>query len=145
MDTHLYSHKKRTTDFMKHFYYLLILILITGCQQQQVPEIFYDLDAESMISKTRAMEQLVLYQAPLDLIINKEMQLFHGNIIYLETEIQDKNKPIKVRVENEMQVILEFEVTQEVAALMNLEMELAVRYMREPNKNSVVEIKKAAW
>jgi ferritin-like protein len=130
---------------MKHFYYLLILILITGCQQQQVPEIFYDLDAENMTHKTRAMEQLILYQAPLDMVINKEMQLFHGNVAYLETETKDKKRSIKVKVENEMQVVLEFEVEPEVAALMNLEMELAVRYMREHKKNSVVEIKKAAW
>lgn len=44
-----------------------------------------------------------------------------------------------------MGVVLEFEVSLEVAALMNLKMDLAIRYMRGEPKNEVVEIRKGAW
>lgn len=130
---------------MKHFYYLLLFFVITGCQQQQVPEIFYDLDAQSITSQTRAMQQQILYQAPLEMVIDKELQLFHGSVTDLETNTQDSKSPTIIKVENDMEVTLEFEVNPEVAALMSLDMGLAVRYMRDRKKNTVVEIKKIAW
>lgn len=130
---------------MKHFYYCLLFIVITGCQQQQVPEIFYDLDAESILNETRAMQQQILYQAPLETVIDKELQLFHGMVTHLDAQTKDKKKPIIVKVKNEMEVILEFEVSPTIANLMELEMELMVRYMRNDKKNTVVEIKKATW
>jgi hypothetical protein len=119
--------------------------MITGCQQQQVPEIFYDLDAQSMASKTRAMEQQILYQAPFSMVIDKELQLFHGNVLSIDTSTENKKKSAKIKVKNDMEVVLDFEVSPEVAALMHIEMEIAVRYMRDQKKNKVVEIKKAAW
>lgn len=130
---------------MKYFYYVVLLIIITGCQQQQVPEIFYDLDAQSMANKTRAMQQQVLYQAPVDMVIDKELRLFHGEVTYLDIDAQDENGFVKVKMENEMEVVLEFEVSLEVAALLELEMKLVVRYKEDQNKNTAIEIKKSAW
>ncbi|CAA6805252.1 MAG: Unknown protein [uncultured Aureispira sp.] len=130
---------------MKYFYYVVLLIIITGCQQQQVPEIFYDLDAQSMANKTRAMQQQVLYQAPVDMVIDKELRLFHGEVTYLDIDAQDENGYVKVKMENEMEVVLEFEVSLEVAVLLDLEMKLVVRYKEDQNKNTVIEIKKSAW
>lgn len=130
---------------MKYFYYVLLFMIITGCQQQ-VPEIFYDLDAQSMSSKTRAVQQQqILYQAPLSMVIDKELQLFHGAIIHLDRKTREENSAVKIKVKSEMGVILEFEVSSEVAALMNLKMDLAVRYMRAETKHEVVEIRKGAW
>jgi hypothetical protein len=119
-------------------------MMMTGCQQQ-VPEIFYDLDAQSMSSKTRAVQQQILYQAPLSMVIDKELQLFHGKIVHLDRNTKDENSAVEIKVKNEMGVVLEFEVSLEVAALMNLKMDLAVRYMRGEPKNEVVEIRKGAW
>ncbi len=129
---------------MKYFYYVLLFMMMTGCQQQ-VPEIFYDLDAQSMSSKTRAVQQQILYQAPLSMVIDKELQLFHGKIVHLDRNTKDENSAVEIKVKNEMGVVLEFEVSLEVAALMNLKMDLAVRYMRGEPKNEVVEIRKGAW
>ncbi|WMX14964.1 MULTISPECIES: hypothetical protein [unclassified Aureispira] len=129
---------------MKQIYGLLLLLfIITGCQQQQVPEVFYDLDAQSLINQTRAMQELILYQAPLETIIDKELQVFHGRVVNIDAPSSDS--PAIVQIENEMEVILEFEVEQAVADLMTPEMHLAVRYMREQKKINVVEIKKALW
>lgn len=130
---------------MKYFYSVLLLIIITGCQQQQVPEIFYDLDAQSMATKTRAMQQNILYKAPVDLLINKELKLFHGNLSYLETNTENPKSQVEIKVKNDMGVILTFEVSPKVAALMHLKMELVVRYMRDEKKNTIIEIKKATW
>ena len=130
---------------MKHFYYFFLFIVFTGCQQQQVPEIFYDLDAESILNQTRAVQQQILYQAPVEMVIDKELQLFHGRVTHLDTNTEDRKNPITVKVENDMEVVLDFEVSPEVADLMLLEMKLAVRYMRNNKKNTVVEIKKATW
>lgn len=129
---------------MKYFYCIVLFIIITGCQQQQVPEIFYDLDAQSMTSKTRAMQQNTLYKAPIDMLIDKEMKLFHGNLAYIDKQ-EGNNTEVKVKVKNDMGVLLEFEVSPKVAELMELEMELVVRYMRNEKKNIVIELKKAAW
>lgn len=129
---------------MKYFYYVLLFMMMTGCQQQ-VPEIFYDLDAQSMSSKTRAVQQQILYQAPLSMVIDKELQLFHGKIVHLDRNTKDENSAVEIKVKNEMGVVLEFEISLEVAALMNLKMDLAVRYMRGEPKNEVVEIRKGAW
>jgi len=133
---------------MKKIYCILLLLsflMITSCQQQQVPEIFYDFNAKDVLSKTRAMKQLVLYQAPLEMFIDKELQLFYGRIDYLETDDEDQNNLIKVKVKNEIGVVIEFDVSLEVAALMDLEMNLAIRYIRDDKQNTAVEIKKAAW
>jgi len=130
---------------MKYFYYVVLLITITGCQQQQVPEIFYDLDAHSMSNKTRAMQQQVLYEAPMDMVIDKELRLFHGDVTDFDLETKDQNGLVNVKVKNDMEVVLEFEVSSEVADLMELEMKLVVRYKRDQKKNTVIEIKKSAW
>jgi len=130
---------------MKYFYYIVLVLIITGCQQQQVPEIFYDLDAQNMFNKTRAMQEQILYQAPIDMIIDKELQLFHGKVTYVDTNTKDKKSPVKIKVENDLGVILEFEVSPKVIPLLNLEMELVVRYKRDQKKNTVIEIKKSAW
>ena len=126
---------------MKYLYCIVLFILVTGCQQQQVPEVFYDLDAQSMAGKTRAMQQDILYKAPLDMVINKELKLFHGNLNYLEETKEDKKSPVEIKVENDMGVTLTFEISPKVAAFLDLEMELVVRYMREENKNIVIELK----
>lgn len=130
---------------MKHFYYLVVLLIITGCQQQQVPEIFYDLDAQSMSSQTRAIQQNILYRAPVDMLIDKELKIFHGNLTYLERPVEEQNDKIEIKVKNDMGMILSFEVSPKVADLMDLEMALVIRYMRDENKNVVIEMKKATW
>jgi len=130
---------------MKYFYSVVLLLIITGCQQQQVPEIFYDLDAQSMANKTRAMQQQVLYEAPIDMVIDKELRLFHGNVTDLDLEGESENGLVKVKVKNDMEVELEFEVSLDVAILMDVDMELLVRYKRDKKTNTVIEIKKSAW
>lgn len=130
---------------MKHFYYLIVLLVLTGCQQQQVPEIFYDLDAQNMASQTRAIQQNVLYKAPIDMLIDEELKIFHGNLTYLERPVDGANSVVEIKVKSDMGVILAFEVSPKVADLMQLEMNLVVRYMRDQNKNIAIEIKKATW
>lgn len=142
---HFHYQKKKIHWFMKYFYYIILFFIVTGCQQQQVPEVFYDLDAQSMTNKTRAIQQNILYKAPLDMVINKELKLFHGNLSYLDSTAEDEDRQVEIKLKNDMGVILELEVSPQVAGLMHLEMELVVRYMRDEKKNTVIEIKKATW
>lgn len=132
---------------MKHIYYYLFLLLFTAtsCQQQQVPEVFFELDAQTIINQTRAMQEMILYQVPLETVIDKELNVFYGRIIDLKLNKENNKAPVKVSMENDMEVVLEFEVSSTVAELMEPEMELAVRYTRDKKKINVIEIKKATW
>lgn len=132
---------------MKHIYYYLFLFLLTAtsCQQQQVPEVFYELDAQTIINQTRAMQENILYQAPLETFIDKELSVFYGRIVDLNLNKDNKTTLVDVSMKNDMEITLEFEVSAAVAELIKPDMELAVRYIRDKTNISVVEIKKATW
>ncbi|BDS14503.1 hypothetical protein [Aureispira anguillae] len=124
---------------MRRFYFLLLLsIIITGCQQQQVPETLYDLEGQSITSQTREMQRSILYQVPKERVLNQPIKIFDGYVL----ERIKNQKNVRLKIQNDNGELLMFEIEEELANQLRQNMELIVRYSHVKGEVVVVEIRK---
>lgn len=122
---------------MKQFYFLLLFgLIIAGCQQQQVPETIYDLDAQSIMSQTRAIQDAILYRAPNHQTNNQPVKIFKGYIASIAIE----KGMVILDIKNLSKDHLTIELEQKVAERVSLDMEVMVRYVLDKRERVVLEL-----
>lgn len=126
---------------MKEFQLLVLcLFLLTACQQQQVPEITYDLDAKSLLAgQTRAVQRNILYQELEEPSKRNLTKSFAGTILDIKV-LSDDNITLKLLGDNGSELIFNTDAT--LLSRIDQDMYLEVRYRMEAQEVHVLEIRK---
>lgn len=134
---------QKDINFMKPIYFLFLLIIIAGCQQQ-VPETVYDLDAQSIIGQTRQMRASTLYESPEDRIQELPVKIFQGHILdmeYATSEERQNQKILIIKVQKENKELL-LKIPESEATQIVLNMNVTIHYQLKQQEVVVLEIEK---
>ena len=125
-------------QLLKQFSLLFCLVFFYSCQQQ-VSEITYDLDAQSITNQTRDMQRKVILQEIVDYTKQANVKTFNGFVSEMDALNPEK---VTIKMMNKSDEELLFDVDFMTSEKMTTYMKLSVSYLEEESGIRVVEIKK---
>lgn len=117
---------------------LLCLFFFYSCQQQ-VSEITYDLDAQSISNQTRDSQRKIILQEAVDYTEEQSIKVFRGSVSDINAS---DTETIIIKVINDKNEVLDFKIDFLTSEKITSDMKLVVRYLEKEEGPRLVEIKR---